>query len=163
MALAKFGVTATKVHDAYFALLANFSTNSRPTDTAVGEFIDEEAADLAGKLKKKNVTASVIDAAQNTYPNAYAWCQKTLKLASAIRCFSAITATAPDVVKKWQKELDTRYEELDESGFAALGDAPAPAASATGPRSHIIEHDLDTGDASDMSDVIPTFRRNTQL
>lgn len=164
MAVVTFGVTYSDVRAAHFPQLqSDFSPNSKPTAAQVTTFITEEAADLFGRLLQKGVDASAISTGAATYPNAYAWCQKTLKLAAAIRVFPAITGQDAKILDRWQKMLDDRFEQLETSGYAALGDAPGPTSSATGPRSHVVDHNLDTGDDSLMSDVIPKFRRNQVL
>jgi hypothetical protein len=72
-------------------------------------------------------------------------------------------AGAGAVPKEWRAELEMYYETLEKLGYIALGDAPSPGDEANGPRSHISEHDLDTGDEDLISDVIPKFRRDDYL
>lgn len=160
MALQTFGVTAAKVAAHHFPQLSGgFSANSSPTTTTVGEMIDAEAARLAGKLRAKAVTPSTVDNS-STYPEAYNWCADTIRLGAAVRAARAMVGQNPAVVDAWEKELAARYADLTKHGYIALGDAPEPSESATGPRTHIDELSLTTGtsDTTLVSSAEPTFR-----
>lgn len=158
-----FAQTHTTVHDHFFPSLAAFSGSTKPTSTIVGEMVTAEAARLYGALAAVSVSASTISTdAGTTYPAAYAWCQDTVRLGAAIRVMQAI-AGAGAVPKAWTEELEKRYKLLEEKGYLALGDAPSPSESVSGPRSHVTVHDLDTGDEADMSTAEPKFRRDDSL
>jgi hypothetical protein len=163
MGLAIFAVTHAEVRSHYFPSLAAFASGTKPTSTAVGQMIDEAAARLAGALAAEGITAAVISAdAGASYPNAYALCQSVMLQDAGIRVMQSI-AGAGAVPKEWRSEVEAFYERLDERGYVALADAPAPALNANGPRSHIIDLGLYTGDTADESDAVPRFRRDDML
>lgn len=161
MAITVFGVTGAKVAAHHFPQISAFSTASKPTLATVGEMIDDSGARLGGALRAEGVTPSSITSAD--YPEAYAWCAETVRLGAALSALMAMTGQSPEVAKAWEKKLEARYEDLNDRGHLALGDAPAPTEGSNGPRSHISNHSLDTGDASDISDAIPRFRRDDAL
>jgi hypothetical protein len=163
MAVATFGVGAADVRDEYFPSLAVFSASTKPSSGAVLKFIQGEGAKLYGALAAKGVSAStIISDAGSSYPNAYAWCQATVSLGAAIRVMQAIAGFGA-VPSAWFDLLKQRYESLSQMGYLALGDAPGPEDVANGPRSHISNHDLDTGDEDLISTVVPKFRRDDKL
>lgn len=160
-----FGVAHGDVRKHHFPQLpGEFSDNSNPTDDTVTEMIEVEGAILSGRLSAEGGSAtSINDDGGVDYPAAYSWCADLVRLGAAIRAFRAMTGQDPNVVKAWKEEYEQRYKDLSEKGLVVLGDAPLPAQSANGPRTHINEHSLDTGSEEDMSDVIPNFRRNDML
>jgi len=163
MTVPVFGINAASIRSHYFPSLAAFSVSTKPTDTTVGEMIDREAGRLVGALKAVSVVASTISAdAGATYPSAYAWCQDTIAIGAAIRVMRAISGEGA-VPSLWREAIEAKYKYLAEKGWVVLGDAPQPSQSVTGPRTHIGNHALDTGDESDISDVVPRFRRSDAL
>jgi len=160
MSITVFGVTAQSIRDHHFPQLEAqaFSAYSRPTSTAVGEMVDEAAAELAGKLAAEDITAA--DITSGDYPVAYAWCRATVRLSAALRVLRAMANQDPEVAKAWQTQLDARYAELAAMGAVALGDAPLPSQPSNGPRSHVSAYSLDTGDDEDLSTLEPKFRRD---
>ncbi len=161
MAITVFGVVHGSIRDHHFPQQQqSFGATSKPTATVVGEMIDASAAVLAGKLRAESITPSSIT---TTYAEAYAWCAEAVRIGAAIRAFPAMTGQDPEVLKAWRATLDAKWADLDERGYLALGDAPAPTVPADGPTTHINEHSLDTGDTADISSVIPRFRRDDQL
>ena len=160
MALSTFGVVHGDIKASKFPSLADFSSTTKPTSTTVGSFVNRAAADLVGGLAIKGVTAADIDSSGE--PAAYAWCQNYVIIGAAIMVVEA-QAGAGAVPEWWTKELESLRTSLEEYGYLALGDAPAPSQSVDGPRSHGLEHGLDTGDVDDISDLIPKFRRNDVL
>lgn len=163
MAVPVFGLTHTDVRSAYFPSLAAFGASTKPTSTEVGNFIERASADLFGRLVVEGVTPATISTdAGVTYPAAYEWSQDYILLGAAIRTITA-QAGAGAVPKAWREELDSMRTRLDDFGYLALGDAPAPSVQSEGPRSHGLEHSLDTGDVDDMSDLIPPFRKSDLL
>ncbi len=161
MAIAVFGVTAAKLKAHHFPQLAEFSANSNPTSTTVGEMIEASAVDLAGRLRAEGLTPSAIDAA--TTSESYAWSADAVRLGAAVRAIAGMTGQDPAVRQAWERDLQRKWDDLTSRGYLALGDATAPAELADGPRSHISNHSLDVGDEQDISDVIPVFRRNDHL
>ncbi len=164
MTIATFGVDAGSVRRHHFPQWPDFSTASSPTLATVGEFITEAAADLAGRLELKSLSPATI--AADTASEAYSWCAKTLRLAVAIDVLAASTSANPELAKKWQVLLDGRYELLEKYGATAMGVGAAATDDSDepeGPTSHISELDLDTGNDSDASDVIPRLRRSDEL
>jgi hypothetical protein len=160
MAITTFGVTPNSLRDHHFPRAA-FSAQSSPTATTVGSAIDSAAAELAGYLSSEGVTPSSITA--GAYPAAFAWCAETVRLGAAYRTAQSGTATDPEVAKAWREEYQARLKRLEDYGASALGDAPAPAESSNGPRTHIDHLGLDTGSELDASDAIPVFRRSDSL
>lgn len=163
MAIPRFGVTDSEVRDFYFPQLAAFSSSTTPTDSTVDGMVNAEAAILAGRLASKDISSSTIDTdAGATYPIAYAWCADTVRLGVAVRAAQAMAGFGPNA-EAWSKELAARYEQLDKYGYSILGDAVAPSEEPNGPRWHVGNHSLDTGNESDISDAIPRFRRDDEL
>lgn len=164
MSIPIYGVTAAKVRSHHFPQLSGgFSVNSNPTAATVTEMVDDAGADLAGKLAAKGVTAATIHNAPVTYPIAYAWCAKTVRLAAAIEVFASMSGQDPAIRQAWKKELKARLDDLNERGYLALGDAPSPTQPANGPRSYVATLGLDTGDTADDSAAVPRFRRDDKL
>lgn len=163
MAVSTFGVTAGDIHDHYFPSAAAFSTSTKPTAATVAVMIQEEGADLSGALAAEGISASALSTdAGATYPNAYAWCQDALRLGAAIRVMTAY-AGAGAVPELWKSWLDDKYTALEQRGYLELGDAPAPAQLSDGPRWHGQNHNLDTGDDSALSTLIPKFTMDDKL
>lgn len=162
MAIKTFGVLYGDVHSDYYPQQqGGFSTTSRPKATTVSRFISNAAADLAGKLAQEGLSATTLDDGSGTlYPNAYAWCAQTIRLAAAIAVFPSLSGMSSDLLKAWKAELAKRYEDLDKYGNVALGDAPAPTLSGNGPSDHVSAHALDTGDEDDISEAEKWFRRD---
>ena len=161
MSLATFTVTCTKVHAHYFAKQSDFSAYSNPSSSTVTEMIQDSAAELAGKLSAKGVTASDITSAD--HPQAYQWCAETVRLGAAIRAAQTMTSADPEVVKAWQKKLDARFKALEDWGAEALGDAGADADAAK-IQTHIANHSLDTTlDGEEPSNSIPYLRGDDDL
>lgn len=161
MAIATFGVTYTTLAAHHFPALTP-STASKPTAATMTEKVKDGAADLAGRLAQKGITAANIS--EDDHPNAYQWASKYVRLYAAIGALQAGATADPEVVKAWRAELKDMQEALAEHGYLALGgDLSAPSEAAEGVLTHISNHDLDVGDETDISDVIPTFRRSDQL
>ena len=163
MAVPVFGLAHSDIRAHYFPTLAAFGTSTTPTATAVGEMITDAAAVLGGRLARRGLSVSALSAdAGATYPLAYAWCRKFIRTMAGVGAYRALMGggAVPDA---WALELARMERELEEFGLSALGDAPAPAQDAQGPRSHIANHSLDTGDSQDISDAIPRFRKSDAL
>lgn len=160
MAIALFGLTHTSVRDHFFPARAAFSASTKPTSSAVGEMIDGAAAELAGLLAAQNITASDLDSTNE--PNAYAWCQDFVRLRAAIRVQESI-AGAGSVPQFWRDEITNKTTMLEKYGSTLLIDVAQPTAPTRGPRSHVTNHDLDTGDEDLISDAVPRFRRDDVL
>lgn len=163
MAITSYGVTAQKVRAHHFAQLASeFSSTSNPTAATVAEMIAAAAAELGGKLRAVGVTPSSITEAD--YPEAYAWAAETVRIATAVRIMSVMFGLDAPITRSLRATLQERYDHLGERGYLALGDAGAPSEHAKGPRSHIRNNSLDTGDAQDISDVgVNRFRSSDVL
>ena len=163
MAIPVFGVTDTEVRAYYFPQLAAFSSSTNPTDVTVDGMIAAEAAKLAGKLSAVSVSATDLDDDSGaTYPIAYAWCQDVVRLGAAVRVAWSQAGFGENATSL-AAELERRYKELEDSGSVVLGDAPTPSQLPNGPQWHVGNHSLDTGDATDISDAIPRFRRSDEL
>lgn len=163
MALPTFAVTHSGVHDHYFPGWNVFGAGTVPTSTTVGEMVTAEAGRVFGALLNEGISAATIsDDLGVTYPAAYAQCQSAIRLGAAIRVMQAVSG-AGAVPEHWRTELEAFYKRLDELGYLALGDAPAPAQNSDGPRWHGQNHDLDTGDDTLLSSLEPKFRRDDEL
>lgn len=163
MALSLFGVTAATLRSTRFPHWAAFSARSSFTDAEVGAIINEEAADLAGRLYAENITASAITTPANEV--AYTWCAKTLHLMAAVRILRDVTASEPDLAKVYREELTTRLKLLSEQGATALGDSSLNTGDSNpdGPTSHVSFYGLTTDDGADMSDTVPALRKDDAL
>lgn len=166
MTIEVFAITFTTVREDYFPNFSGaFSATSTPTSTRVTQWIREEAADLAGYLRLKALTADAI--ADNTASEAYAWCQKTVCMGAAVRAARVMAGASPEYAKELKAELDARYALLEKFGAEALGlgaSVSDGAAEPMGPTGHIDELDLDTGeDDGNTSDVVPVLRRSDRL
>lgn len=163
MALPVFGVTFSTLRALRFPHWSAFSTRSSFTDTDVTGIIQEEAADLAGRLYAENVTAADIDATAN--PVAYLWCAKTLHLMAACRILRDVTTNEPTLAQAYARELDARLKLLGEQGATALGDESLSTGTSDpdGPTSHISQFSLETDSAENMSTTAPRLRRDDAL
>lgn len=163
MAVPIFAITQTQVHDHYFPSLAAFGTGTVPTTATVLEMINSAAAVIGGRLARRGLPPATVSAdAGATYPLAYAWVQRYIRLHSAIAAYQAM-AGGGTVPENWKLEIAGMERELEDLGLDCLGDAPAPAQDSDGPRTHIQNHGLDTGDDLDISDAIPPFRMGDKL
>lgn len=163
MALTVFGVTYSTVRSTRFPSWNSFSARSAFTDTEVAALINEEAADLAGKLYAENITASSITTPANEV--GYTWCAKTLALMVAVRILRDVSASDPALAQAYQRELDTRFKLLASQGATALGDSSLSTGDSDpdGPTSHVSEFGLTTDDPADMSDTVPALRKGDKL
>lgn len=157
-----FGLTVASVRAHMFPHWGDFSNNSNPTTTTVGEIITEEAGDLASRLYREAVAASSITDSTSA---PYLWCAKTLRLMVALRILRASTQQEPELNRAWVDELKLRLELLAADGATALGDASLQtgASDPDGPTSHISVYGLTTDDADDMSTTAPRLRRDDAL
>lgn len=160
-----FGVTTTTVKQDHFPQWTGmFSATSNPTATTVTRWIQEEAAELSGRLRLKGLVAATLATVSDV--DAYAWCQKTISLAAAIRCAKVIFSGNPDFAKVLQADLDRRYELLDKHGAEALGigaDTSDDTDEPEGPTSHIDVLDLDVGEDGNESQLVPVLRRDDMM
>jgi hypothetical protein len=160
MALTLFGVTADDVRLHFFPQNEEFSANTSPSATTVGDFIDQEAGRLAGALLIKGVTPSSI---LSTSP-AYYSCAAQLEMMVALRTLSVMSGQNPELARAWKAQVDEWFSRLDKDGYLILGDESLePTDNPDGPTTHITYFDLDTGDADDASDLIPALRRDDVL
>lgn len=161
MAITTFGVTAADVQSTYFPQLGAFTAASNPTALSVARYVNEEAATLMGALAQEGLAAAAL--VEATYPAAFMWCAETVRLGVACKAYSVMSQRNPEILKDWRAELKARYKRLDEYGYIALGDAPAPAEEANGPRTHIGELNLTTAEDDLSSDAVPSFRKSDLL
>lgn len=162
MAIADFDVTAALVRADYFPQLNDFTADSNPTAVSVARYINQEGGALGAALRKESQTPSSIDA--DTTTEAFAWCQRTLELMVAIRCLETMTQQNPELLKEWRAELKARLAALAEDAVGTLGGGSTnPATQPDGPTTHINNLNLDVGDTSLASDVIPPFRKSDLL
>lgn len=162
MAIESFGVTASGLRGHHFPhIRGEFGLSTRPSEATVTEMISAAAAELAGALGREGISTSSITVGST--PNAYAWCADTLRLGAAARVARTVAGMRPEAARSWQAEFNARLKMLDGGGYAVLGDLPQPSQEPDGPRSHISNHNLDTGDASAISNAAPRFRRSDEL
>ncbi|HEY1087545.1 MAG TPA: hypothetical protein VGE37_07620, partial [Archangium sp.] len=81
MASNNFGLTVENVRAHHFPHADAWTDSSRPSETAVGEAIAEEAAEMAGKLSLELVDASAIVTGSDAFKN----CKKVLRKQVAVR------------------------------------------------------------------------------
>ena len=122
--------------------------------------IDAAAAELNGRVRAQGVDPTSLDATGE--PAAFAWCQDYVRLASAVRVVESMAGTGA-VPKWWVEQLTAKQAALEKYGYRALGDASNQSESAHGMRTHIKHFTLDTGDAADIADLVPKFRRDDEL
>ena len=162
MALVTFGVDAESVRRRYFPALNAFSTQSAPTVATVGDWIDEEAAALQGQLLGEAIPADALTAGTAPYIN----CATQLRRKVALKCLEVMTGRFPELAKRLAEEAEDWDDGFEEGGATFLGDdslATLSESEPDGPTTHIDEYNLDVGDTSDASDVIPALRRSDQL
>lgn len=160
MALTLFGVTADKVRLHYFPQNDEFSADTTPSSTTVGEFIDQEAGRLAGALLVKSITAADVI----TPSPAFYMCAAQLEMMVALRTLGVMTGQNPELAKAWQVQITEWFSRLTKDGYLFLGDADLePASNPDGPTTHITTYELDTGDTDLASDLIPRLRRSDIL
>jgi len=160
MALTLFGVTADKVRLHYFPQNDEFSANTTPSATTVGEFIDQEAGRIAGALLIKGITAADIVSPSPAY---YA-CAAQLEMMVALRTLGVMSGQNPELAKAWQARIGDWFARLDRDGYLILGDATLqPQSNPDGPTTHILVYGLDTGEISDASRLVPRLRRDDEL
>lgn len=168
MAVSIFGLTAASVREHMFPQLKDFSANSSPTSTIVGEVIEEEAGELAGRLYAENISASAITNdldANSLHSAAWLWCVRTLRLMVALELLKRMSQQYPELAKEYRAELTARLKDLNDRGGTALGNSglDTGASNADGPTSHISQYSMTVDVAGDMSSPIPTLRKDDQL
>lgn len=137
-----FGVTPTTLYRRHFSQWSAPSTESNPDSDTVAEIIDERAAELEARLLQEDVVATDLLV---TNAAAYLWCRETLRLMCAIQVAAEATQQAPPLASTWQSQLDTRFEQLDDKGFLALGGGvEAPVEQPDGPTTFIDSLGIDT-------------------
>jgi len=158
-----FGVTPLYLQQRVFPNAKPFSSTSAPTDTTVTSIINEQAAELEGKLALKAIDSTTI--ANDGSTSASLWCRLTLRLMVAIEVVQYMTGTDPKVAQALQSKLNVRWKALNEGGASALGNGASSSSVADplGPDTHIDELTLDTGDDSLASDSAPLFRQSDKL
>jgi len=159
---ATFGVTADTLHDQFFPQANRFSTNSSPTLSTVTTRILWAASDLDGALTSKNINGSSITDATSA---AYLWCSKTIHMMAACELINVMTGVDPEWAKKLERDTQARFKAIEVQGIAALGSGVTALAGedGVGPSTHIDEFNLDAGDTTLASDVIPPFRKSDGL
>lgn len=164
MPVQTFGVTPSAVRAHHFPQLTPFSTASKPTEATVQEKIQDGGAELAGRLSIEGISADTLaDGGGTTYPNAYRWCARYVRLYAAIGALQAGATADPEVAKAWRDELREMQQHLDTYGSSALGDAPAPSSDGNGPITFIERHNLDIDSSEDMSSLVPAFHMDDEL
>ena len=163
-----FGLTANGVRAHMFPQWPDFTDNSSPTVTIVGECIEEEAGELAGKLYGEDIIASAIDddLDENTlHSPAWLWCVRTLRLMVALQVMRRATQSDPELAKTYALELKARLDALAESGATALGNEALSTGPSDpdGPTSHVTVYGLTTDEASSMSSTVPILRKDDAL
>ena len=165
MALNTFGVTATSVMDDNYPSSPSLSATSAPTAARVTEWINQEAAGIAGRLLVSDVDPSTTSIVAGT--PGYYWCAKLLTNLVAVRVARVATGANAEVAATWQKEAEADFERLSTTGATALGDPALIAGSgnspSNGPYTHISINQLTQDVSANMSDVVPQFRRSDIL
>lgn len=151
-----FGLTVDAVRKHHFPQADVWTAGSRPSEAAVSEVIDEEAALLAGKLALELVDASGI----TTDSSAYKLCRKMLRMQVASVIARDMLGLDPEIAKAWDRVLAKFYEDLADGGASYLGDGATASGTSDpdGPTSHISTYNLTPDVAEDMSSVVPRLR-----
>jgi len=157
-----FGVTPTNLYTRHFPQWNGPTTDGNPSHATVLEIIDECAAELEARLLQESIDATALLV---TNAAAYLWCRETLRLMAAIQVIAVATQQAPAVSVNWQKQLDARFESLDEKGYLALGGGvSAPSNQPDGPTHFIDHYSIDTTEnAANYSGVTARMRRDDEL
>lgn len=158
MAITTFAVTASLLRDTHFPHLGAFSALSIPAVDVVTSIIERKAARLAGRLNKEGLTAAALVAGSAPYLIA----QDLLLLESALDVAQRMPGFSAEALKALQGELASRYKELDEDSWQALG-AGQPAELPDGPDHHIDSHQLGLEDERDISPVADKLRASDLL
>lgn len=158
MSTSLFGLTAASLRKHMFPQWNDFSAMSQPDDTTVDEIIEGQAGELAAKLYKENIDAASIPDdvdSEDLHSPAWLWCLETLKLMAALRVLEVATQSDPALAQKYEKRLTARFEDLNSSGAAALGDEALDSGDSpsAGPTTHINQFGLTTLAAEDMSSL----------
>lgn len=165
MSLNTFGVTAVTVFNDNFPSFDDPSATSVPAALRITEWINQEAAGLAGRLIVADVDPSTTSITAGT--PGYYWCAKLLTNLVAVRVARVATGANAEIAAVWQKEADADFERLRTTGSTALGDPaliPDSGDSPSGgPLTHISVHRLTQDTTAAMSDVVPQFRRSDIL
>ena len=159
MSTSTFGITAASVRSHHFPNAEAWTTGSRPTSTAVGEAIDEEAAQMAAALSMEKVDASAIVA--NTV--AYNSCRRVLRMQVAVRVMREMLGQDSALATAWSALVAEWYAGLAKGGASFLGDSSLASGTSDpdGPTWHGSE--LEQDDVADMSSVIPSLRKDDRL
>lgn len=164
MALPIFGVTVDGLRQDHFPTISAFSVNTKPTNTAVQDAINDCAGELASVLYQKNVDPVALSADAGTKsPVAYQRCQRAIRVGAAAAAMDAMTQKDSNLQTAYRNEFKRILQDIKTNGYAALGDAPQPVDSAVGPRTHIDELGLTTDDPNVSPDVIPVFHRDDSV
>lgn len=168
MGVSLFGLTAGSVRAHMFPQLSDWDANSSPTSTIVGEVIEEEAGELAGRLYAENVVASSIVStldSNNLHSAAWLWCVRTLRLMVALELLKRMSQQYPELAKAYREELDKRLKDLNERGPTALGDESlnSGTSDADGPTTHLSKYSLTVDEADNMSSAVPLCRKDDEL
>lgn len=150
MASNDFALDAEAVRKHHFPNADAWTESSRPSESAVEEVIEEEAALMAGKLALELVDASAI----TSDSDAYLLCRKVLRMQVAAVVARDMLGLDPAIAKAWDSKVDAFYKGLDEGGVSFLGDGASASGNsqADGPHSHVSVYGLRTDVAADMSD-----------
>lgn len=164
MTIQVFGVTSSQVRKHYFPHWSDFSATTSPTDTTVAEFITDAAGDLYAKLYAEQIPADAVFAL-GSGDVAYVRVAYAIRLLAAIKTMAATTAQDPELSRKWQREIDAFYVDLDNNGAVALGNSSIQTGvnEPGGPTDHIDAYGLDIGDTSEASSAAPALRKDDEL
>lgn len=164
MPVVTFGVTPDSVRVRYFPHLDAPGPNTVPSLSTQQGIVDEEAAELFGRLLREGIDAASA-AARGATEAPYLWCAKTLGLMAAVRIAEASTHKDYQLLQTWRSTLKDRWAALQQDGATALGDESleVSASPVNGPTSHISEYGLETEDPANYSSVRPLFLKDDML
>ena len=159
MSANEFGVTAASVRSHHFPNADAWTTASRPSSTAVGEAITEEAARMAAALSMEKVDASAILAGTV----AYGICSRILRMQVAVRVLREMLGQDSALAQSWATQVTEWYAALAKGGASFLGDSSLASGTSDpdGPTWHGSELEQDSVD--DMSNTIPSLRKDDRL
>lgn len=160
MAVQTFGVTASAVRKKHLPMMQDFSTSSAPTLADVGDYINEGAGELEGKLARKGIAAASV-ALSGITTAGYLWCAKYVRMYAAVEAIANGAACEPEAAKRLSKKLDGLRTDLEDGGAEVLGEGASSSSIATA-EGLVTTQDvlgLDVGSTSAASDLVPPFRK----
>lgn len=160
MAVEVFGIDADGVREHYFP---TYSAWVKPTETSVGEMIEEAGARVTGALVAEAIATTEVLAGTAEYVS----CASQVRRIAARRALESITGANPSLAKRLDDQIKDWFEGLDAGGGTFLGNPDLGSLSASdpdGPTTHIDEYVLPVStDDAEASDATMPLRKDDLL